>query len=84
MINPFPVGSDSSGKATLPGLVKSFRDEYKELSESRKSAIVEEFSKVREAKSIGLRVSAQSKVNDVTKTLRAVENEVSISEDVLI
>ncbi|KIJ57835.1 hypothetical protein HYDPIDRAFT_103757 [Hydnomerulius pinastri MD-312] len=62
------------GKVSLPNLVQSFRDEYKKLSPSKKSALVEEFSKFREAKSFGFRVGAQSKVNDVTKTLKALNN----------
>ncbi|KAI6029378.1 hypothetical protein BKA83DRAFT_4489339 [Pisolithus microcarpus] len=40
-----------------------------------KNRLIEEFSEFREAKAIGVRVTTKSKINDITHTLKAVENE---------
>ncbi|KAI6002901.1 hypothetical protein EDD15DRAFT_2157242 [Pisolithus albus] len=61
--------------STLLDLVRENRMEYHELSAEDKNHLVEEFSEFRESKAIGVRVSTKSKINDITHTLRAVENE---------
>ncbi|KIK13715.1 hypothetical protein PISMIDRAFT_118340 [Pisolithus microcarpus 441] len=53
--------------------------EYHELSAKDKNHLVEEFSEFRELKAIGVHVTTKSKVNDITHTLKAVENEVCLS-----
>ncbi|KAI5984617.1 hypothetical protein EDD15DRAFT_2177131, partial [Pisolithus albus] len=49
---------------------------YHRLSAEDKDRLVEEFSGFRESKSVGIRVTTKSKINDITHTLKAVENEV--------
>ncbi|KAI5994435.1 hypothetical protein EDD15DRAFT_2165994 [Pisolithus albus] len=63
------------GKNTLLDLVRESRTEYHELSAEDKNRLIEEFSEFREAKAIGVRVTTKSKINDITHTLKAVENE---------
>ncbi|KIK81079.1 hypothetical protein PAXRUDRAFT_156943 [Paxillus rubicundulus Ve08.2h10] len=57
-------------------LVKNIQEEYCGLSVGTKQNIVKEFSEFKEMKAIGIRVLAHSQINDVTHTLKAVENEV--------
>ncbi|KAI6026437.1 hypothetical protein BKA83DRAFT_4462843 [Pisolithus microcarpus] len=61
--------------STLLDLVRENQMEYHELSAEDKNHLVEEFSEFRESKAIGVRVTTKSKVNDITHTLKAVENE---------
>ncbi|KAI6036211.1 hypothetical protein BKA83DRAFT_4042354 [Pisolithus microcarpus] len=65
----------AGSKGTLLDLVRESRMEYHELSAEDKNRLIEEFSEFREAKAIGVRVTTKSKINDITHTLKAVENE---------
>ncbi|KAI6020937.1 hypothetical protein BKA83DRAFT_4055703, partial [Pisolithus microcarpus] len=49
---------------------------YKSLSMEEKKALIEEYACHKERKTFGLHATAKSKVNDITETLKAVENEV--------
>lgn len=74
---PIILGSDSvSGKVRLPQVVQEYRRDYQTLSHEDKENIVKEFEQHKQNKTFGLRVSARSKVNDITQTLKRVENEV--------
>ncbi|KAG1899557.1 uncharacterized protein F5891DRAFT_953738 [Suillus fuscotomentosus] len=65
------------GKAALQSLVHDHKDEYHTLSKEEQDELLEEFANSRETKTMGLRISAKSKVNDITQTLKAVENELN-------
>lgn len=52
------------------------KQEYVQLSTDEKERLVKEFSEFKATKTIGSRVTACSKINDVTYTLNAIENEV--------
>ncbi|KAI6023266.1 hypothetical protein BKA83DRAFT_4125896 [Pisolithus microcarpus] len=65
----------ASSTSTLLDLIHENRMEYHELSAKDKNHLVEEFSEFRELKAIGVHVTTKSKVNDITHTLKAVENE---------
>ena len=66
----------ASGRNVLPELVQENRANYHGLSAEEKECLVEEFSQIRELKAVGIRLTSKSKINDVTHTLNAVENEV--------
>ncbi|KIK19072.1 hypothetical protein PISMIDRAFT_108401 [Pisolithus microcarpus 441] len=70
--------SNESGisKGMLLNLVQESCMEYHELSAEDKNRLIEEFSEFREAKAIRVCVTTKSKINDITHTLKAVENEV--------
>jgi hypothetical protein len=67
-----------TGKAILQDLVKDKdnRIEYRNLTEDEKANLLEEYTEYKETKNTGIRISTKSKVNDVTQTLKAIENEV--------
>ncbi|KAN0087912.1 hypothetical protein V8E55_006533 [Tylopilus felleus] len=65
----------TGGRACLPDIVKENLAEYCMLTEDAKKKIVEDFADFRITKTVGTCISAQSKINDVTHTLKAVENE---------
>lgn len=67
----------ATGKDVLQELVKSHRAEYQELTDDEKAEILLEYSEHKETQATGIRISTKSKVNDVTQTLKAVENEAS-------
>lgn len=52
------------------------KQEYVQLSTDEKERLIEEFSEFKATKTIGSCVTARSKINDVTYTLNAIENEV--------
>ncbi|KAI6011007.1 hypothetical protein BKA83DRAFT_4132415 [Pisolithus microcarpus] len=52
-------------------------EEYKSLSMEEKKAVIEEYACHKERKTFGLCATAKSKVNDITGTLKAVENELT-------
>lgn len=64
-----------SGKALLPGLINKHRDEYHGLSDDAKDSLLKEYDKHKTTKTTGIRISTKSKINDVTQTLRVIENE---------
>ncbi|KAG1817566.1 uncharacterized protein BJ212DRAFT_1270229, partial [Suillus subaureus] len=49
---------------------------YHELSQDQKDCVVEEYEENKLHKSKGIRISMKSKINNVTLTLKAIENEV--------
>ncbi|KIK20395.1 hypothetical protein PISMIDRAFT_105807 [Pisolithus microcarpus 441] len=66
----------TEGKGALPALVQHASQEYKSLSTEEKKTLLDEYTSYRESKVFGLHATAKSKVNDITETLKAVENEV--------
>ncbi|KAG2114522.1 hypothetical protein DEU56DRAFT_748887 [Suillus clintonianus] len=66
-----------SGKALLPELINEHRVEYHALSKEEKDSILKEYEEHRTTKTNGVRISTKSKVNDVTQTLKAIENELN-------
>ncbi|KAG2108907.1 uncharacterized protein F5147DRAFT_652503 [Suillus discolor] len=67
----------ATGKDVLQELIKSHRVEYQELMDDEKAEILLEYSEHKETQATGIRISTKSKVNDVTQTLKAVENELN-------
>lgn len=65
-----------SGKDVLQDLLHNYTDEYRELSQDEKDCLVEEYEENKLLKSKGIRISTKYKINDVTLTLKAIENEV--------
>ncbi|KAI5990637.1 hypothetical protein EDD15DRAFT_2137953, partial [Pisolithus albus] len=65
------------GNGALPALVQHASQEYKTLSTEEKKTLLDEYTSYRESKVFGLRATAKSKVNDITETLKAVENELN-------
>ncbi|KAI9574343.1 hypothetical protein HD554DRAFT_2229605 [Boletus coccyginus] len=59
----------------LPDLVKSNRVEYHTLSVDDKENLVKEYSEFKANKAVGQRITARAKINDVTNTLKAIEDE---------
>ncbi|KAG2369717.1 hypothetical protein BDR07DRAFT_1266670, partial [Suillus spraguei] len=49
---------------------------YRKLSQDEKDCLVEEYKENKLLKSKGIRISTKSKINDVTQTLKAIENKV--------
>jgi len=50
---------------------------YKALTEEEKKAMTDEFEKVKAMKSKASRISMKSRINDITQTVKSIENEVS-------
>jgi len=65
------------GKDRLQKRAKLWRIEYKKLTEEEKERLVAEMEQAKTTKAKGRRISARSKVNDVTQTIAVIENEVS-------
>ncbi|KIJ59500.1 hypothetical protein HYDPIDRAFT_33108 [Hydnomerulius pinastri MD-312] len=66
-------------RSVLPtdtALAKDSQQEYQELSDDAKQHLIQEFAEFKETKTIGVHVSARSQINDVTQTLKVVENEI--------
>ncbi|KAG2741137.1 hypothetical protein P692DRAFT_201684588, partial [Suillus brevipes Sb2] len=63
------------GKAALQSLVHDHKAEYLALSEEEQVELLAEFTDWKKTKATGIRTSTKSKINDITQTLRAVENE---------
>ena len=70
------IGSGMVGKEVLPDLVKRKKEQYAELTKEEKDKLIEELEKVKATQTKGYHPSARSRVNDVTKTLHVLENEV--------
>ncbi|KAG1795025.1 uncharacterized protein HD556DRAFT_1473186 [Suillus plorans] len=69
-------GNGTAGKAVLQDLVgDENRAEYRNLTDDKKAQLLQEYHEHKETKTTGIRISTKSKVNDVTQTLKAVENE---------
>ncbi|KAG1770558.1 hypothetical protein EV702DRAFT_977990, partial [Suillus placidus] len=67
----------NQGRGTLKSLIHEHRDEYLRLSKDEQDDILAEYADWKKTKATGLRVSTKSKVNDITQTLKAVENELN-------
>jgi hypothetical protein len=65
----------SQGKATLQSLVHDHKAEYLTLSNEEQDEILAQFAEWKQTKTTGVRTSTKSKINDITQTLKAVENE---------
>ena len=72
------IASGANGRLKLPGIVQEYRREYVTLSAEDKENIVKEYELHKKNKTFGYRVSARSKVSDVTQTLKRVEHEVCL------
>ncbi|KAI6100913.1 hypothetical protein EDD16DRAFT_1463800, partial [Pisolithus croceorrhizus] len=68
-------GNAAGSTRMLLDLVQQNRLEYRELSTEDKDRLVEEFSQFKESKAVGIRATTKSKINDITHTLKAIENE---------
>ncbi|KAG1725909.1 hypothetical protein EDB19DRAFT_1833612 [Suillus lakei] len=69
----------ASGKDVLEGIVKDYKDEYYSLTNEEKSSLIAEYEERKVMKTTGHRISTKSKINDVTWSLKAVENELDNS-----
>ncbi|KAG1867507.1 hypothetical protein C8R48DRAFT_599185 [Suillus tomentosus] len=67
--------NDSHSKAVLQTLVREHKSEYLALSNEEQVELLAEFTEWKETKKTGVRVTAKSKINNITQTLKAVENE---------
>ncbi|KAG0702914.1 hypothetical protein DFH29DRAFT_804326, partial [Suillus ampliporus] len=65
------------GRAALQSLVHDHKEAYHALSKQEQEDLLKEFTEQRETKTLGLHISMKSKVNDITQTLKAVENELN-------
>lgn len=62
----------------LPSIVQENLDEYFTLTREEKDCLVKELEEHRTTMATGQRISTKSKINDVTSTIRTIENEVHI------
>jgi hypothetical protein len=67
---------ESHGKAVLQTLVREHKSEYLTLSNEEQVELLTKFTEWKETKKTGVHVTVKSKINDITQTLKAVENEV--------
>jgi hypothetical protein len=74
------VGPDPQGKEVLQHLVKDHRSEYDQLTSEEQADLIREFDEYKSTRATGFRISMKARVNDVTRTLHAIENEVCWSE----
>ncbi|KAG2155232.1 uncharacterized protein EDB93DRAFT_1101805 [Suillus bovinus] len=66
----------ATGKAVLQDLIRDENcDEYCNLTDNEKAQLLQEYREHKETKTTGIHILTKSKVNDVTQTLKAVENE---------
>ncbi|KAG6377665.1 hypothetical protein JVT61DRAFT_14430 [Boletus reticuloceps] len=65
----------SQKRETLPNLVREYWEDYHKLTDAEKQELIEQFSQVKKGKDIEVRVSAWSRINDFTQTLKVVEIE---------
>ncbi|KAG0703471.1 hypothetical protein DFH29DRAFT_874450 [Suillus ampliporus] len=68
----------NQGQGALKLLIHENRDEYLQLSKDEKDNILAEYANWKKTKVTGLYISMKSKINDITQTLKAVENEISL------
>ncbi|KAG2143101.1 hypothetical protein DEU56DRAFT_870617 [Suillus clintonianus] len=67
--------NEAHGKAALQSLVHDHKAEYLALSREEQDELLAEFTEWKDTKTTGIRTSTKSKINDITQTLKAVENE---------
>ncbi|KAG1718187.1 hypothetical protein EDB19DRAFT_1838510 [Suillus lakei] len=65
------------GKDALRLLVRNHKDEYHSLTQEQQQELLQEFTDQKETKISGVCISMRSKINDITQTLKAVENELN-------
>ncbi|KAG1786106.1 uncharacterized protein HD556DRAFT_1450089 [Suillus plorans] len=63
------------GRGTLQQLIYEHKEKYYALSKDEQEELLKEYAKWSLTKATGVRTSTKSKVNNITQTLRAVENE---------
>jgi hypothetical protein len=68
--------SSLCGKDVLPAIVRSSLPEYETLTKEQKDELLAEFEEHKASKTTGLRITMKSPVNNVTHTLKSIENEV--------
>ena len=66
------------GKDVLQDLVQNNKAEYAALKMEEKDKLVSELAKVKATRAKGFHTSARSRVNDVTSTVKVLENEVPV------
>jgi hypothetical protein len=66
------------GRRALEQLVREHKAEYYTLSKEEQQDLVKEYAEQKLTKMTGFRTSTKSKINDITQTLKAVENEVHV------
>ncbi|KAG1832776.1 hypothetical protein EV424DRAFT_1533462 [Suillus variegatus] len=69
--------SSGHGKDTLQLLVHDNKAKYHTLLEQEQEALLKEYVDERQTRATGTRISTRSKVNDITQTLKAIENELN-------
>ncbi|RDB19669.1 hypothetical protein Hypma_013284 [Hypsizygus marmoreus] len=72
-----PELSARNGKEVLQNLVQNHQDEYNALTTEERKVLIREFDEHKATKATGRRISVKAKINDVTQTLAAVENELN-------
>ncbi|KAG1733401.1 uncharacterized protein EDB91DRAFT_1057521 [Suillus paluster] len=65
------------GKEALQSLVHDHKDEYRTLTQEEQEELLQEFTNQKETKISGECISMRSKINDITQTLKVVENELN-------
>ncbi|KAF8344861.1 hypothetical protein F5887DRAFT_841822, partial [Amanita rubescens] len=66
-----------TGKDVLPDIVTRNKDEYATLTQEVKDDLVKGLEMAKTTKAKGFQPSARSRINDVTTTLRVLENEIA-------
>lgn len=59
--------------------MKNAKEEYAMLANEKKEELIRELEKVKVMKAKGFHSSAKSRINDATKTVAVLENEVGIA-----
>ena len=67
---------EPAGRDVLHSMSNNFRAEYHALPAEQKAQLISELDEHKAGQKRGLRVSTRARINDVTHTLMAVENEV--------
>ncbi|KAG2135613.1 hypothetical protein BD769DRAFT_1385497 [Suillus cothurnatus] len=70
---------NSHRKEALQSLVHDHKEEYHTLTQEEQQELLQEFADQKETKVSGLHVSMKLKINDITQTLKAVENKFKFS-----
>ncbi|KAG1877154.1 hypothetical protein C8R48DRAFT_768703 [Suillus tomentosus] len=70
-------GNGVMGKDVLQELIKDYHAEYRELTDNEKDEILLKYSEHKKTQTAGIQISTKSRINDVTSTLKAVENELN-------
>ncbi|KAG1763279.1 hypothetical protein EV702DRAFT_1051865 [Suillus placidus] len=71
--------NNSYGKVVLQTQVQEHKSEYLALSNKEQVELLTMFTEWKETKKTGVHVMAKSKINNITQTLKAVENEACMS-----